>query len=642
MLCRLPDILYHAGHSPQRKTCWQALARGCLDFPNPLRLWRDQFFRESHVTNTNAAVRVETRGGSFDQGLANGYRLLDQHPDVALHQAQTLLRAGPETRAFQLAAEALRRLGKPVEAEQAELSGIGASFSIRQLDDAAVAGSEGRGAQSRSLLEAFLDEHPDNLLALTMAAELDIEEWRLERADERLRAVLNRAPNFLRAIMLLGRSLTAQARLGEAIALYQGVLARKPNNPIALRSLAEAHGEANQHDKAAETYRRLLDLDGSQLDLWIIYAQELRMMARKEESVAAFRRALAIDPNSGAAWWGLAYYFPSEITDDDLAAMERALANVTDSPQEGGPLHVALGVMAERRGDYAEAFSHISRGKQLRASGQPRDPSQDTAHLDEVIAALTPERVAALAGGGSPDDAPIFIIGMPRSGTTLLERILSCHSRIEAGGELPIIARMASAGAGSSGANIQSMTPGDLTRLGETYIERSRDYRTGDKPRFIDKMNSNWFRVGLIRLMLPNARIIDLRRDALDCCWSNFKMMFAEGTVAANDQRAIARFYRDYVRMVDAVDAAAPGGILKVRYEELVDDVEGQTRRILDFLGLDYEPACIDFHLSTSAVATPSSEQVRRPVNRDSIGSSAPYRQWLGPMIEELGELANQ
>jgi hypothetical protein len=230
---------------------------------------------------------------------------------------------------------------------------------------------------------------------------------------------------------------------------------------------------------------------------------------------------------------------------------------------------------------------------------------------------------------------------MPRSGTTLLERILGGHSQIEAAGELPIIARMASAGAGSSANNIGSMTREDLTRLGNTYIERSREYRPGQKPRFIDKMNSNWFRVGLIRMMLPNARIIDLRRNAVDCCWSNFRMLFAEGTVAANDQRDIARFYRNYVRMVDAVNAVAPGGILRVNYEELVDDVEGETRRILDFLGLDYEPRCIDSHLATEAVATPSSEQVRRPINREGIGSAEPYRHWLRPMIEELGDLAS-
>jgi hypothetical protein len=181
----------------------------------------------------------------------------------------------------------------------------------------------------------------------------------------------------------------------------------------------------------------------------------------------------------------------------------------------------------------------------------------------------------------------------------------------------------------------------ELTRIGELYIRASHDYRSTGKPRFIDKLNYNWSRVGLIRMILPNAKIIDLRRNALDCCWSNFKMMFAEGHIASNDQRDIARFYKDYVRLVEAIDAASPGGILKVRYEELVDAVEGQTRLILDFLGLEYEGECIDFHLSTAAVATPSSEQVRRPINRDSIGSAEPYRQWLGPMIEELGELAD-
>jgi len=592
------------------------------------------------LTDTSSEPLVHTEGGTFDEGLVNGYELLQRHPSVAVQQAQTLLRIASDPRAFALLAAGYRRLEKDAEAKQAELSGIRASFAIPRLEQAAIAGQEGRGAQARAIIQAFLETQPENLLALTMAAELDIEEWKLEAAEKRLRIVLDRAPDFLRALMLLGRCLGAQAKLRESLAVYEGVLARKPNNEFALRALALAHSEANQHEDAAEDYKRLLDLDPSPINLWVMYAQELRMLGHKEESVATFRRALEVDPNSGAAWWGLAYYFPQVVTDVDLKAMERALANVGDSAQDAGPIHIALGLIAERKGDYGEAFQHITLGKKLRASGQPA-AGNDTAHVDELIQALTPERFAELAGGGSADNSPIFIIGMPRSGTTLLERILSAHSQIEAGGELPIIARMASAGAGSSENNIRSMTREDLTRLGDTYIERARDYRSGHKPRFIDKMNSNWFRVGLIRLMLPNARIIDLRRNALDCCWSNFKMLFAEGTVAANDQRDIARFYRDYVRMVDAVDTASPGGILKVRYEELVDDLEDQTRRILDFLGLEYEPACIDFHLSTAPVATPSSEQVRRPINRDSIGSAQPYRQWLGPMIEELGELAS-
>jgi tetratricopeptide (TPR) repeat protein len=607
-------------------------------------LAREAIFEESHVTKSGNAS-VQTRGGSFEEGLANGQKLLAQHPGVALQQAQTLLRSGPEPRALQLAAAALRRLGKHDEAEQAELSAIKASFAIRELDAAAVAGNEGRAADSRAMLEGFLLRHPDNLLALTMAAELDIDAWHLERAEQRLGAVLERAPKFLRAIMLFAKCLTNQGRLREAIRIVEGVLSRKPDNLTVLRNLGQLHAEANDHEGAVKIYRRVLELDPRELEMWIVYAQHSRMLGRKNEATAAFRRAIALNPNSGAAWWGLANFFPSDISEADVEAMEHAVPSVADNPDDGGALHIALGTVADRRADHAGAFRHIAQGKKLRARGHPSDPSAESAKIDELIRAFSPQRFADRGNGGHPDDSPIFIIGMPRSGTTLLERILNRHSLIEAAGELPIMPRLDERLRHESGRSyedrIASLSAQELTTLGANYVGRSQDYRTSDKPRFVDKLNYNWSRVGLIRLMLPNARIIDLRRDALDCCWSNFKMMFAEGHAASNDQRSIARFYRDYVRLVDAVDAAAPGGIFKVRYEELVDDVEAQTRRILGFLGLEFEAACLDFHLSTEAVATPSSEQVRRPINRDSIGSAEPYRQWLGPMIEELGELAD-
>ena len=605
-------------------------------------IWRgNENFREFHVANVTTSPGATTRGGSYEEGLANGRKLLASHPAVALQQAQTLLRAGPEHRALQLAAAALRSLGGAAEAEQAELSAIKASFAIRELERVAIAGQDGRGEEARTAIESFLAREPENLLALTMAAEMDMGDGQLQRAEQRLRTAHDRAPSYLRATMLLVDCLRLQPRLGEAIALAESVVARKPDNVIALRKLADLLAEGNRQENAAEVYRRLLELDPGQVQSWIIYAHMLRMLGRKEASEAAFRSALEVDPNSGAAWWGLANYFPSQLSDADIAAIEKALEAEGENPQNGGPLHIALGRLAEQRGDHEQAFRHIAEGKRLRASAHPDDSAENTANVEEVIRRLTPERFAATAGSGSKSDAPIFIIGMPRSGTTLLERILSRHSQIEAAGELPVVARLASATGSASPERMASLGPDELTQLGEAYLNSARDYRKGDKPRFIDKMNPNWFRVGLIRMMLPNARIIDLRRNALDCCWSNFKLMFAEGNVAGNDQRRIARFYRDYVRMVEAIDAAAPGGILKVKYEELVDDVERETRRILDFLGLEYEPDCIDFHLASEAVATPSSEQVRRPINRDSIGSAQPYREWLGPMIEELGELAD-
>ena len=595
------------------------------------------------MTNGSAAhlARFER---DFEDGLAKGRDLLGRDPVAALQQAQMLLRAGLEPRALALAAAALRDLGRADEAEQAELTAIKASFAIQELDDAAVAGQEGRNAESRAMVEGFLSTQPENLLALTMAAEAQLHAWQLEEAEARLRNVLERAPNFLRAIMLLAKCLMLQARLAEAIAVVDGVVQRKPNNKTALQYLAQLHAEANNHEQAAALYGRILEIDPGAHGMWIVYAQHLRMLGQKAESRDAFRRALELDPDNGAAWWGLVNYFPGDITDADVAAIETALKRTADTPEEGGPLHIALSIILDRRGDSEEAFQHLSAGKQIRAAAAPYNSTVASMNVSRLVGAFSAERFAALAGGGYSDSSPIFIIGMPRSGSTLLERILSCHSQIEAGGELPIMPRLHERlrhdGDAGYARHLEDMGPAEARQLGQWYIERSRDYRTSDKPKFIDKLNSNWFHVGLIRSMLPDAKIIDIRRNALDCCWSNYKMLFAEGHVAANDLRDIARFYRDYVRLVEAVDTAAPGGILRVNYEELVDDIEGQTRRIFDFLDLEFEPACIDFHLSTAAVATPSSEQVRRPINRDSVGSAEPYRPWLEPMIEELGELA--
>lgn len=596
------------------------------------------------MTNGSAAhlARFER---DFEDGLAKGRELLGHNPVAALQQAQTLLRSGLEPRALALAAAALRGLGRAAEAEQAELTAIKASFAIQELDDAAVAGQEGRNAESRAMVEAFLSEQPDNLLALTMAAEAELHAWQLEQAEARLRNVMERAPTFLRAIMLLAKCLMLQARLAEAIEVVAGVIQRKPGNKTALQYLAQLHAEANNHEQAAELYGRILEVDPRAHGMWIVYAQHLRMLGQKAESRDAFRRALELDPDNGAAWWGLVNYFPDDITDADVQAIEAALERTEGTPEEGGPLHIALSIIEDRRGNHEQAFHHLSTGKRIRAAAAPYNATVASMNVSRLVRAFSAERFAELSGAGYPDGSPIFVIGMPRSGSTLLERILSCHSQIEAGGELPIMPRLHERlrhdGDAGYAQHLERMSRDEVRELGQWYLERSRDYRTSDKPKFIDKLNSNWFHVGLIRSMLPNARIIDIRRDPVDCCWSNYKMLFAEGHVAANDLRDIARFYRDYVRLVEAVDSAAPGGILRVQYEELVDDIEGQTRRIFDFLELEFEPACIDFHLSTAAVATPSSEQVRRPINRDSVGSAEPYRQWLGPMIEELGELAD-
>jgi tetratricopeptide (TPR) repeat protein len=583
-------------------------------------------------------------GGTVERDIKKARELLKTDPREALNFTDLQLRSFPDRRLFRIAAAACRQLGLARDAEDAELAAIQAAFRVPVLDRAAVAAEQGRQAEARTILEQFLGQEPDDLLALTMAAEADIKVGQLEQAEARLNTILGRAPSFLRAIMLLAQCLTLQARLKEAMAVAEGVVRRKPNNKPALHHLAQLSAEANDHDKAVELYGRILAIEPARTDLWILQGQHLRMLGRKAESQAAFRRALALEPENGSAWWGLANYFASDMTEADVQAMEQALANGAGRPQNNAPLHIALSIFAERAGNHGEAFNHVATGKAIQAQAYPYDSEVITLAVDKLSGIFTAEHFAHRRSAGATNDSPIFIIGMSRSGTTLLERILSRHSRIEACGELPILPRVHErlrSGREKYPEDIPDMSDEEFAALGQSYLKPSNDYRMSDKPRFIDKLNTNWFHVGLLRTMLPNAKIIDLRRNALDCCWSNFKMLFAEGHIASNDQRDIARYYRDYVRMVEAISAALPGGILHVRYEDLVDDVEGQTRGILEFLGLEYEADCIDFHLSTSAVATPSSEQVRRPINREGIGSAAPYREWLGPMVEELGELAD-
>jgi hypothetical protein len=236
---------------------------------------------------------------------------------------------------------------------------------------------------------------------------------------------------------------------------------------------------------------------------------------------------------------------------------------------------------------------------------------------------------------------------MQRAGTTLVERILGRHSALEAAGELQILRRLSELAGHQIEDGRQKLTmfsclsDDQLASIGQQYARAAADGRRSDRPYLIDKNNLNWMQIGLILLALPQAKIIDVRRNALDCCWANFKMLFARGVPAANDLRHIGLYYRDYVRLINGMQNVAPDRILTVRYEDVVDDIEVQTQRALDFLGLKFEPQCLDFHLLEDPVATASSEQVRQPLNRRGIGASQPYAQWLGPLREALGPLAD-
>ena len=446
--------------------------------------------------------------------------------------------------------------------------------------------------------------------------------------------------------ILVARSLEGQARLRAAIAVLQQSAASAPAGPDVLHYLARLQTLVGDHEEAIAAYRAVIASDPGDTAAWILVAQLYRTLGRRTQAVDAFRQALARDPANGAAWWALANYFPGEIGEGDIAQIRAALDQHGDNPHEAGPLHIALGVIADARGQQAEAFTEISEGKRLRAMVANYNPDWVTREVDRTIEALPSDRIATCDNSPRAQSGPIFVVGMPRAGTTLLERVLSGHPAIEPTGELPLIngvvERVRQHAAGRDFHSVlASLSPDQLAELGQWYLDRAGDYRRSDRPFFIDKWNSNWLHAGLIRLILPGAPIVDLRRNALDCCWSNFKMLLGSGLGFSNDLTFLGRFYRDYVRLMDWARSVAPGRVHRLRYEEMVDDLEGSTRTLLDFLGLPFDPACIDFHRSSAPVATPSSEQVRRPINRDAIGSAEAYRPWLAPLIAELGPLAD-
>lgn len=558
-----------------------------------------------------------------------------------LTEVEEMLSANPDPALFRIAATACRSLDLLGDARSAEVAAIQAALKNPHLSRAAIAAADGDIASSLEIAKQFLEQHPDDALAMTIAAEAEINLWQLTSAEVRLRTILDRVPNFLRAAILLATCLAKQLRGREACESLQSFLNYNPRNVTALTYLAQLRSEVRDIDETVRIYEQLVTLNPTGVESWVNLAQHYRVAGARDVSIRAFREALRLDPGNGSAWWSLANYFPEELSSEDERQIRCSLPERASSAGQGA-LHLALGLIADRRQDHELAFRHFAEGKKLRLAHQPYDPEPVSKAVDSLISTITFSFYEERSALGWCERAPIFILGMPRAGTTLVERMLGRHSQNEAAGELPIMQRLSERARQQTGfsddyaAVLERLPSAHLKNLGRDYVRGSVDYRLTSKPYFVDKNNLNWLHVGLILLALPKAKILDVRRNALDCCWANFKMLFADGFPATNALDHVGRFYSDYARLLDHLRQIAPGRILKVQYESLVDDFEGQSRAIFDFLGQPFEPQCLDFHLSTEAVATASSEQVRRPLNRAGLDRWKPYAAWLGPLIENL------
>ena len=459
-----------------------------------------------------------------------------------------------------------------------------------------------------------------------------------------LQRCLAQAPQFRQARQQLAMLLLQQ--LGDpagALAQIEFLRSDEPNNAAYLAFQASALGLTGDYQAALAAHEAALRLSPGDARALLRYGHALKTAGRTGDAVAAYRKSLALQP-SGEAWWSLADLKTVPFSSGDRDAMRSLLQQANLPPPERAALHFALGKALEDQGAFEAAFRQYDQGNAIKHAMLVYDARENAAFVARAAALFTPEFFAQRAGSGDGAPDPIFVVGLPRSGSTLVEQILASHSAIEGTMELSDLAAVARRTLGNGPPDFTAYPAvlagldGDALRaLGAEYIARTRVYRHAGRPLFIDKMPNNFVHTGLIHLILPNAKIIDVRRHPLACCVSAFKQNFAEGQTFSYDLADLGRYYAEYVRLMAQVDAVLPGRVHRVFYEDLVAAPEREVRRLLDYCGVPFEDRALRFHENRRAVRTASSEQVRRPIFREGLDNWRPFEPWLGPLKAALG-----
>jgi tetratricopeptide (TPR) repeat protein len=462
----------------------------------------------------------------------------------------------------------------------------------------------------------------------------------LRSAEETLRAYLSTAPEHLEARCWLVRILLRGQRFAAARESAEVLLTIEAESERALSLYAAACVGLGDHEAAIALYSRILGRAPTSPEIHVLLGHSLRATARPSQAIEAYRAAAAARPNFGDAFWSLANLKVYRFSNEEVAIMLAGASAPTTQPTDQCHLCFALGREFETRGDYPRSWDYYQRGNALKRAEFSYCGEAMNAQVRHQVEVFTAAFLAARAGVGAEDSDAIFIVGLPRSGSTLIEQILASHSRVEGTQELAEVPRVV-AELLPYPEVLGEMSPQEFRALGERYLRETWAYRrerTGGKSRFIDKMPNNFWHLGLVRLMLPNAKIIDVRREPMACCFSNFKQLYASGQEFSYGLETAAHYYRTYLELMKHWDVLLPGSLLRVHYEDVVDDLESSVRQILGFCGLDYEPACLKFHETRRSVNSVSSEQVRRPIFQEGLTGWAHFEPWLAPLKAALGD----
>jgi cytochrome c-type biogenesis protein CcmH/NrfG len=489
--------------------------------------------------------------------------------------------------------------------------------------------------------------HPEDPRGLGLLGTAAMRMGALGQAEQFLRQALRRAPTSMPILHELSSCLHQQERLVEALELFNRLKTHMPADPQVDLMIGTTLDKLGRSEEAGQLLQNLAERNPGNINIWLAYAHNLRSAGETDKAVQAYRHATAIDPERGDAWWGLASIRKTVFTDGDVVTMQEQVGIAIDVANLA-PLHLALARACHERKEYEKAFHHYTEGNRVRAESLNYNAQELTDEVRQAEQLFDRAFFETVPAGGDPSDAPIFIVSLPRSGSTLTEQMLGSHPMVEPLGELPHIPallRAAMEGATRRGVTsvpeaVRAMTPADRTIFGREYLRRAGLHRQTDKPRFTDKLPHNWSNILFIRQILPNARFIDVRRNAMDCCFSNFTQSFSRAHASSFALADIGQCYVDYVRYMGHLDKAAPELVHHICYEQLIDQPELELRAVFDYLGLEWSEAPLNFHQLDRVVRTPSAEQVRRPLNREGVDVWKPYEKWLAPLRDVLGQLA--
>jgi tetratricopeptide (TPR) repeat protein len=547
--------------------------------------------------------------------------------------------------AWRALGDELMNMGDAGGADSAYAQNIKASTKDERLLAAAAALCENNIPQAEGLLRAHLQKYPTDVAALRMLAEVAARLGRYGDAEILLTRCLELAPSFAPARHHRAIVLHRQNKSAAALREVTELLAKDPRNPGYNNLKAAILARIGELQDSIEIYAGILAGHPAQPKIWLSYGHALKSNGRENDSIAAYNKSIELLPNLGEAYWSLANLKTARFTIEDVEAMQLQLQRPDLAADDQLHLHFAMGKALEDRGEYAASFEHYAQGNRLRRAQLRYQADEMSTHVRRVKASFSAQFFAERENFGAAAPDPIFIVGLPRSGSTLLEQILSSHSQVEGTMELPDIAgiarSLADIGKKSqiSGypAVLATLNADECRELGERYMSQTRIQRKTVAPFFIDKMPNNFAHIDLIQLALPHAKIIDARRHPLGCCFSGFKQHFARGQGFTYSLEDIGRYYRDYVELMAFFDEVLPGRIHRVIYESMIEDTESEVRRLLEYCGLPFEDSCLRFYENERAVRTASSQQVRRPIFREGVDHWRHYEPWLDPLKKSLG-----